>query len=135
MGPHPLPRLHDGEIEVPVIVTVELLHRLRGESVQLRQQVASRILEIIFVPSENICNNTGGFQWHLCQTGFDDLPRAENVTLRHVSQCLSSLHLPPENKIMMYFASHLSLGVFVYFLIFLNIGHGHLVSCMQEYFP
>ena len=54
VGPHPLPRLLDGEIEVPVIVTVELLHRLRGESVQLRQQLAGSRLEIIFVPSENI---------------------------------------------------------------------------------
>ena len=54
MGPHPLPRLIDGEVEVPVIVAVELLYGLRGESVQLRQQVASSLLEIIFVPSENI---------------------------------------------------------------------------------
>ena len=54
MGPHPLPRLIDGEIEVPVIVAVELLYGLRGESVQLRQQLAGSRLEIIFVPSENI---------------------------------------------------------------------------------
>ena len=54
MRPYVVSGLLDSEVEVPVIVTVEFLHRLRGESVQLRQQLAGSRLEIIFVPSENI---------------------------------------------------------------------------------
>ena len=82
MGPDAGPGLLDPEVEVPVIITVELLHTAGRQPVQPGQQLLGLGLTIVNLKKRNKSNNAMQWCFYLIQTRFDYFSWFED-TFRH----------------------------------------------------